>query len=196
MRQGIILLMFLVVVSCTTKVQNPILKPEIVSKKEWGGNPPTEKIETHVIEKITIHHSGVVMPKDKDPIQAMRGLQSFSVKEKSWIDIPYHFSIDLDGRIYEARPLKYPGDTNTEYNPSGHALINVMGNYEEQKVSEAQLQSLAQLCAYLSITYNVKVKDIATHKDYSKKTVCPGKDLYRYFESGEIHKRIKKLIKK
>lgn len=161
-------------------------KPSIMKVKEWGGNPPLETKAPQKIKYITIHHSGVEFPEDKDPIQSMRNLQRFSQIEKEWLDIPYHYSMDLDGKFYEARPIHISGDTNTEYDPEGHVLIEVMGNYEVQTMKEKQLDSLAYFTAWLAQLYDVPLENIATHKDYSAMTVCPGKDLYKYFENGEF----------
>jgi len=122
-------------------------------------------------------------------------LQKWSRSEKKWIDIPYHFMIDLDGKIYEARPINLPGDTNTEYDPTGHALIEVMGNYEIQEFSENQMKSLVALSAFLAKEFNVPVSDIKSHKDYSEMTVCPGKNIYKYFEDGTILKQIEEKLK-
>ncbi|MDR9416127.1 MAG: peptidoglycan recognition family protein [Gracilimonas sp.] len=166
-------------------------KPTIISVEEWGGKPPTGVVEEHKIAFITIHHAGVEMSQDADPEQKLIGLQKFSQEDKGWIDIPYHFSIDLDGNIYENRPLKFPGDTNTEYDPTGHALIQVMGNYEVQEINDRQLASIAHLSAWLSDHFEVPIQKIATHKDYSDQTVCPGEDLYGYFEDGTIHSMIR-----
>ncbi|MGN8226892.1 peptidoglycan recognition protein family protein [Gracilimonas sp. BCB1] len=171
-------------------------KPDIISVEDWGGKPPSGEVEEHEIRFITIHHAGVEMPEDADPKEKLQGLQRFSQNDKNWIDIPYHFSIDLEGNIYENRPLKYPGDTNTEYDPTGHALIQVLGNYEVQKVNDKQLDAIAHLSAWLAQEYDVSTDAIATHKDYSDQTVCPGEDLYKYFEDGTIINRIQKLLKK
>ena len=171
-----------------------VKKPSIISVKDWGGKLPTGEKEKHSIEYITIHHSGEVFEESRDPASYMRGLQKFSQQDKDWIDIPYHFCIDLTGKIYEARPLDYPGDTNTEYNPTGHALINVMGNYEVQTIKPEQLEALAHLTAWLAEKYEVPTQKIATHKDHSENTVCPGKDLYKYFKDGSFISSVKKYL--
>jgi len=169
---------------------------KVIKRSEWGWQPLTEKKEEAKITKITIHHGGVEFTKDKDPKEALRTLQKWSREEKGWIDIPYHFMIDLDGNIYEARPINYPGDTNTEYDPTGHALVEVMGNYEIQTLSEEQLNSLIGLIAFLAKEFNVPVSEIKTHRDYSKMTVCPGKNIYKYFQDSTIVKEVEKRLKK
>ena len=167
----------------------------VITRSDWGWLPLENTKDEAKITKITIHHGGVEVSADKDPIESIRNLQKWSRSEKKWIDIPYHFMIDLDGKIYEARPINLPGDTNTEYDPTGHALIEVMGNYEIQEFSENQMKSLVALSAFLAKEFNVPVSDIKSHKDYSEMTVCPGKNIYKYFEDGTILKQIEEKLK-
>jgi hypothetical protein len=181
-------------ISCSQVVKKNV-PVNIITKKEWGGNKHNKDIPKHTISKITIHHGGVDVSEEKDPFEYMRNLQKFSTDDKNWIDIPYHYCIDLAGKIYEARPLEFPGDTNTEYNPEGHALICVIGNYENQIISKKQLQSVIDLTAWLSNRFSVSVDSIASHKDYSKMTDCPGKDLYKYLQDGTIKNGVIQKLK-
>lgn len=162
---------------------------KVNSRADWGWQPFERVLPQHSINKITIHHGGEEFAEDKDMIQYLRNLQSWSRSEKKWIDIPYHFMIDLKGNIFETRPINYPGDTNTDYDVTGHALICVLGNYEVQKLSNASLKSLLKLTAFLKQKYRVETKDIKTHKDYTE-TLCPGKDLYKIFEDGSFIKMV------
>ena len=201
-RKIFIMLIAVLMLSCSAPKDKKIEVKElkyptelnIVRRADWGWLPLEDKKEEAEISKITIHHGGVLFAADKDPAQAVRNLQKWSRAEKHWIDIPYHFMIDLDGVIYETRPINYPGDTNTEYDPTGHALIEVMGNYEIQEFNQKQLESLVALSAFLAKEFNVPISDIKTHKDYSSQTVCPGKNIYKYFEDGTILKMISEKI--
>ncbi len=194
------ILAIVVLFSCTPQAPGtpepimPIQKQtlEIVTRTEWGWVPLTDSIPTHEIKYITIHHGGEDFAADKDVIKYLKGLQSWSQSDKNWIDNPYHYMIDLKGNIYEARPIKYPGDTNTDYDVRGHALICVMGNYENQILSETQFEQLAGLIALLADKYNVAPELIKAHKDYTE-TLCPGKDLYQYLEDGSLVKRVVEL---
>ena len=171
---------------------------DVITRQQWGWQQPLEKLfygPDHKITKITIHHGGEDFAEDKDMIQYLRNLQSWSRSEKKWNDIPYHFMIDLKGNIYEARPINFPGDTNTDYDVTGHALICVVGNYEVQKLSDASLKSLVKLTTFLKQKYRVEIKDIKTHKDYTNQTVCPGKDLYKYFEDGSFINMVETELK-
>ncbi len=190
----------LVMWSCTKSIETAAPTPlpptspslKMISRTDWGWVPLTDSIPVHEIKYITIHHGGEDFPADKDPIQYLRGLQSWSQSDKGWIDNPYHYMIDLKGNIYEARPIKYPGDTNTSYDVRGHALICVMGNYENQILSTTQFEQLARLTATLADEYGVALNLIKTHRNYVE-TLCPGKDLYRYFEDGSFLERVAAL---
>ena len=144
----------------------------VVERKEWGWQPGEATLPQHKISKITIHHGGEEFAKDKNPVQYLRNFQSWCRTEKNWMDNPYHFMIDLEGRIYETRPIIYPGDTNTGYDPIGHALICVMGNYEVQIISPAQLTALIELTAFLQREFEVQPTGVKAHRDYTE-TLCP-----------------------
>ncbi|MEW6654416.1 MAG: peptidoglycan recognition family protein [Bacteroidota bacterium] len=165
---------------------------KITSVSKWGGTPGTDSLaKRHTITHITLHHQGEHFPEGKDPAQYLKNLQSWSRREKKWIDMPYHFIIDLKGKVYEGRKIEYSGDTNTEYDPSGHALINVVGNFEDVEPNEYQLEAVVNTMAWLAAKYNVPIERIKGHKDYSKMTVCPGKNLYKYLENGYFANNVK-----
>ena len=100
----------LMFVSCSNqnslaKKNYEIIFPEninIIFQKEWGGSENQTTNESHIIDRITLHHGGVEFTSNKDPVEYMKNLQSWSRSEKKWMDIPYHFLIDLKGAIYIA----------------------------------------------------------------------------------------------
>ncbi|MBL8525213.1 MAG: N-acetylmuramoyl-L-alanine amidase [Betaproteobacteria bacterium] len=168
----------------------------IISVAQWGGTPADEsRARRHTINRITLHHAGVAFPRGKDPIAYMQNLQRWSRDTRKWLDLPYHYVIDLDGNIYEGRNIKFAGDTNTEYDPAGHALIEVVGNFEEVEPNEAQLAAVVETMAMLAAKYRVPVEKIEGHKDHSRQTVCPGKNLYRYLENGYFRDRVRERVK-
>jgi len=194
----LLLIAGLIVAGCSSSKEFSVHDVElgIVSVEAWGGTPAQDTPEKrHTITRITLHHAGVPFPKGKDIIQYMRNLQSWSRSEKKWIDLPYHYVIDLEGKIYEGRDIQYAGDTNTEYNPSGHALIEVVGNFEEVEPNQEQLDAVVRTMSWLAVKYNVPVDSIRAHKDYSAITVCPGKNLYRYIENGYFRENVSKNLK-
>jgi hypothetical protein len=170
---------------------------KIVSMKEWGGTPAIDSLaRKQRIRYITLHHEGETFPNDKDPIQYLRELQEWSRQVKHWMDIPYHYIIDLYGRIYEGRKIEYAGDTNTDYDPTGHALICVVGNYEEISPNEIQLAAVVKLMTMLAEKYSLSPGAIKGHLDYSKMTVCPGKNLYQYLSNGYFREQVELNLSK
>jgi len=203
--QRILILFFaaLFMLACSADISQNINVSEIdypsditvIRRTDWGWQQLEKSLPEHRINKITIHHGGEYFPPDSNMILYLQHLQKWSRDEKHWIDIPYHFMIDPAGKIYEARPINFPGDTNTDYDVRGHALICVVGNYEVQKLNNAQLKSLIKLTAFLKNYYNVPLNQIKGHKDYTE-TLCPGKDLYKYLADGSFLKMVDEEINK
>ena len=179
--------------SCSAHAAEPLATVEraIVPVATWGGTPAdSTKARRHTITQITLHHQGEPFKPGTDPQAYLRRLQTWSRTSKGWLDIPYHYVIDLDGRMYEARNIDYAGDTNTDYDPSGHALIEVVGNFEEVEPNQAQLDAVVELMAMLASKYKVSIDDIKSHRDHSDKTVCPGANLYRYVKEDYFRHKV------
>lgn len=168
---------------------NPgVSKPPIVSAKEWGSAPqPIPESRKHTPKYITIHHAGVLWEAKTTPDLFVKNMQTWGQKEKNWPDLPYHFLIAPDGRIFEGRALEYEPDTNTKYELSGNIGVEMMGNFNQQRPSEAQLQSCVKLVAWLAQELNVAPENIRGHNDAAPgQTDCPGKDFYRYLKDGQF----------
>ena len=175
-----------------TSVNNEIT---IVPRSAWNALEP-KPYKSHTPVRITVHHEGTRLEKTDDAAKKIAAIQKWGMgPDRNWIDIPYHFLIAPDGTIYEGRNVNTVGETATEYDPTGHLLITCLGNYEQQEVPREVITSLTQLIAYCSKKYNIPVETLTTHKDNSKQTNCPGKNLYAYFQDGTIMKEVKKLIK-
>lgn len=166
-------------------------KLNIIKRSEWGWKPSDINVEVQQFNYLTIHHEGVEYYDTLNVVEKIKALQNWSREEKKWNDIPYHFMIDLNGIIYETRPINFKGDTNTEYDPTNHIAIELMGNYEIQEINQKQFDSMIELLVFLSKNFNISIDKIKGHKDYSKNTVCPGKNLYKYLENGYIYKAVK-----
>ena len=105
-------------------------------------------------------------------------------------------SLDGEGKIYAGRDLRYPGDTNTNYDPTGHALICVLGNFEVQTPNEKQLRAVVELMAWLCASHQLPPEVIAGHKDVAQGTVCPGKNLYAYLANGYFQQEAGKRLQR
>ena len=158
---------------------------KILKREEWGAKPPVAEMKRHELSRITIHHTATLQKPDRLLKDKLKALQEFSQKEgklgngkpkPAWPDVPYHFYIDCKGGVAEGRDVNYVGDTNTEYDPTGHVLVVLEGNFEEEKVTAAQWDALRRLAAELASRYRVAPAAVQGHLDYAK-TQCPGKAL-------------------
>src|SRR5262245_330084 len=114
--------------------------PDIVRRPAWGAKPAnTEMMKPQTPHEIVIHHTSVRQQPKLTLEQKLRGLQSFSQTpgtvnarpKPAWGDVPYHFYIDLAGRIGEGRDLNYAGDTNTKYSTANRIQIVLEGHFDK-----------------------------------------------------------------
>lgn len=171
--------------SLTVTAQSKPQRPDILSRSAWKANNPVGKGKKHDLRFITIHHTATLQKKDVPIETKMRNLQAFSQRDDkldtgkfkpAWFDVPYHYYISADGRIAEGRELKFAGDTNTEYDPTGHALVVLEGSFNTEEPTPAQVESMKALVMWLADRYKISAADIKGHDDYAK-TGCPGKNL-------------------
>ncbi|MDI1241330.1 MAG: peptidoglycan recognition family protein [bacterium] len=163
--------------------------PTIISRADWKANKPVGEGKKHKIEFITIHHTATKMRPDLSIETKLRNLQAFSQREDrlasgkfkpAWFDVPYHYYIAVDGKIAEGREIEYVGDTNTEYDPSGHALIVVEGSFGTDEPTSGQVESLKAMVKWLARKYKVSGEKIKGHRDYAE-TACPGANIEKLY---------------
>lgn len=193
---GLLLYCGLLFTCSSSKISKQLLKEVYIHPRTvWNAADP-RPFARHEPVRITVHHEGTKLLPSDDAIRKIKGIQTWGMgPDRNWADVPYHFFIAPDGKIYKGRDINTTGETNTEYDPTGHLLICCLGNYEVQEVPSEQLSSLIKLIAWCSINYKIPYETLATHRDYSKQTTCPGKNLYQYFTNGYIKEEVKKRLK-
>ena len=165
--------------------------PANVAASSIAGGADLRLRVPHRITHVTLHHTGSAQPllPTDDPREKLRGLQSWGARDRNWWDVPYHYLIDLDGRIYEGRDWRFMGETNTTYDPAGHFLISVIGNYSRQEATPAQLVAIADLMAWAIDQFGVPLERIGGHYNYAE-TTCPGPGLRKYLEDGTFRRMV------
>ena len=165
-----------------TNVTSPF---KILTRADWNAKPPVGDMKTHKPTHITIHHTATPQKPERSLADKVKALQEFSQKpgklgsgknKPAWPDVPYHFYIDCNGGIAEGRDVLFVGDTNTEYDPSGHLLIVLEGNFEDTQPTPSQMKSLRQLAGWAMDRWMIPASHIAGHKDFAT-TACPGKHM-------------------
>jgi len=149
--------------------------PERIATSATAGGADMRLRIPHRITHVTLHHTGSPQPllPHENPVDKLRGLQSWGAA----------------GRIYQGRDHRYMGETNTTYDPAGHFLISMIGNYDRQEPSLKQLGAIADLMAWAIRTNGVSLDRIGGHYHYAD-TGCPGRHLRKYLEDGTLRRMV------
>jgi hypothetical protein len=200
----VLALLSVLTLNCTCEAK--LVKPPTVTREEWGSKPqPIPESRKQVPVWITIHHAGELWKQGADPAEFVRRMQIWGQnrpklekppRDTYWPDLPYHFMIAPDGRIFEGRPVEYEPETNTKYSVNGNIGVEMMGDFEKQRPSIEQLQACVAITAWLCKTYKIKPDHVRTHMDAAPdQTDCPGKDFYRYIKDGQFKKWVTDTLK-
>ena len=90
--------------------------------------------------------------------------------------VGYHFAVDCVGRVWEARSLAYEGAHVLGANAANIGIM-LLGNFEKQYPSLAQLASMERLVQLLQRYYAVPSTRVFGHRDLGP-SLCPGEHLY------------------
>jgi hypothetical protein len=150
--------------------------------RKFVGAVPAEWIPAASVPKrdwywIVIHHSATPSGSEKDFDREH--------KEKGWDECGYHFVIGNgtnsgNGQI-EVGPRwpkqKYGAHAKTPDNRfNEHGIgICLVGNFDVDRPTAAQMASLTKLVKYLMVTYNIPATRVLGHRD-TKPTDCPGRN--------------------
>ncbi len=167
---------------------------EVLCRDAWGARPVKPGLVKHTVKRLTVHHSGVAIKGNRRSPRRVRIAQIYHQKSKRWPDVAYHHLIDLAGNVYEGRATWARGDTGTTYDTTGHYLVCVLGNYNEQRPNQKQLTALANLLAWASQKFKVSPKTITGHRDHAA-TSCPGKRIYKLVKDGTLRRKVEAAVK-
>lgn len=154
-----------------------------IARGRWTSAQPLSTRETYAmgaVQRITIHHDAIINSDVQGPSDAMRRLNAVrdGHLKRRMIDIGYHYVIDPQGRVWEARPTRLQG--GHVHNQNEHNLgIMVMGNFEQQRPTSAALASLDTFVNQQMRTYNVPLARVYTHQEIGQ-SACPGVNLQAY----------------
>ena len=140
-------------------------------------------------ETIFLHHSAMptkyINNKEQmeKQIRDIQKLHSFS--RERW-DVGYHFLVDKYGNIYEWKAW-WPWIVwaHAQFNNFNSIGINILGNMQNEKITEAQLKSILALLVSITDYYNI---DIASQHIFHKKTFTKPYIEDVYFSPLAYHK--------
>lgn len=166
----------------------------MLCRQAWGARPALPGGRPHTITRMTIHHSAVPLPDNREIVARLQQHQRFHQDDKGWVDIAYHAAVDRNGNIFALRDTAIAGDTATVYDTTGHFLVLCEGNFDEEAITEAQLNGAALVCAWATRQFGIGVNTLASHQQVAAGTDCPGTNLQAHVASGDLQQRIADLV--
>jgi peptidoglycan recognition protein len=155
----------------------------IISRAEWGAKDPLAITRVPIpTDKVYIHHTAG----SERGAEGMRRIQRDHMLPESqggrgFRDIAYSFVIDGDdGLIYEGRGAGVKGGHVHGAENNNHGIC-LMGNYENEYVTDQARQSLIDLLRHGRVSGWWEVDEILGHRqepEHVGDTACPGSNLY------------------
>ncbi len=173
----------------TTTTAAATLTVAAFCRDSWGARAAGSGLVPHTIERLTVHHTGVVLDDNRHAPGRLRRHQAYH-QSLGWPDLAYHFAVDAAGNVYEGRTPSVRGDTATEYDPTGHFLVVAEGNFDVQSIPPAQLAAVADVLAWASVQFEVEPETIGGHRDYAA-TSCPGKRFQPLIADGTLEAMVR-----
>ncbi|XP_054260300.1 peptidoglycan-recognition protein SB2-like [Macrosteles quadrilineatus] len=157
--------------------------PEIVTREEWEARTPlsTDDEELPVPNSFIIFHDtkGDQCFTKEECCERVRQIQDMNMDKWKFSDIVYNFLVGGDGRIYEGRGWRRPGEHTDDWN---HKSIGIaaIGDFRDEAPNEEMLEGIERFVnlgisndnQYLTDTYTVLAHCQLDESNYW--TECPG----------------------
>ena len=185
----------------------------IVKKNDQGKELYWPISENQLIAKFVVHHTAENLKKERNrtPAELMRAIYYYHTITKGWGDIGYNFVIDRAGNVYEGRAgyernQRIPVGAHVMYRNIGTVGIALMGNFQEEEPTDAQLDVLSLLISDLSQQigsdplgktkfWGKTTPNILGHQELAALghgTACPGKNMMRKLPN--VRERVRKML--
>jgi hypothetical protein len=160
----------------------PSTLPGVLARSQWTKALPNIRNmnKQSPLKNITIHHDGLANPLRSASTTASKARLDLIRRAhvgQGWSDIGYHFAVDRAGNVWQCRPLEWEGAHVKHHNP-GNVGILVMGNFDLERPTDAQLRALCTLVHMLQKSYRISDASVKSHREWAgAATACPGKHL-------------------
>lgn len=164
----------------------------MLCRDAWHARPPSREVPPHTIAGLMVHHTAVALADNRQAPARVRGHQRFH-QSKGFADIAYHVVVDGNGNVYEGRDQSRPGETFTDYDPTGWFLVVCEGNFDEQDFPPAQRRAVAGVLAWASRRYGVPPEALASHRQHAH-TRCPGEAVHSLVVDGTLARLVRERL--
>lgn len=159
-----------------TAVRAP-LPPGVISRAQWGARATGTCGSLHSPRFLTIHHTATPNNDSLTPAARMRQMQAYHIDNNGWCDFGYHYTVGIDGKVYEGRDADRTGAHVGNHN-TNNVGISVVGTFVNFNPREAQLNALTDISRWVVNRYGIPKTRSAVlgHNEWSGHTSnsCPG----------------------
>ncbi|WP_127480460.1 N-acetylmuramoyl-L-alanine amidase [Nocardioides pantholopis] len=163
------------------------------AREGWGAVPARDGAVEHEVTRLTVHHSAYRLRDNARAAAQLRSLQREHLGS-GWPDIAYHYLVDLAGVVHEGRDPGTAGDSYTPYDTAGHLQVCLLGHFDAQPVTPAQLAGLTAILAWGAFHHGAGTDTIAGHGDHEPSTPCPGRNLTRIVHDGSLRAAVDRRL--
>jgi LCP family protein required for cell wall assembly len=148
--------------------------PIPVPRWVWDLAGPIVDSETsQEVRGIVIHHDAVRHDPQRSGEEKASELRQSVLRNDGWTDLPYHYLVDVDGRVFEGAAETVATRTRTWHDASNLLHIALLGDYSIDRPTDIQIESLLRLVAAKAEEYRIPASHIHLHGDLLD-TSCPG----------------------
>ena len=153
------------------------LPPGVISRASWGARATGACGSTHSPRFLTIHHTATPNNDSITPAARMRQMQAYHIDTNGWCDFGYHYTVGIDGKVYEGRDPDRTGAHVGNHN-TNNVGISVVGTFVNFSPRESQLSALTDISRWVVNRYGIPKSrsNVLGHKEWSGHTsnTCPG----------------------
>ncbi len=166
----------------STSLTSPAALPYARPRFLWarGAPDPAGLNPMLPVTALTVHHDGLeLLALGTDPRDMADRIELYrrGHRARGWADIGYHLVIDRGGILWQGRSIRWQGAHVQNHN-EGNIGVVVMGNFERQTPTNAQLRTLRRVMVDLMRTYDIRRERVFTHCEWpTAHTSCPGRNM-------------------
>ncbi len=161
----------------------------VISRAQWGARKSRCRSYDTGKSKIAVHHTVTPPTYNGNYAARVRQIQAFHMDGRGWCDVGYHFLVTRDGRVWEARPLKFLGSHVYGHNTDNIGVSFVgcfqpgaCGGLGSTSVPERMVEGGAKVIRRLAARFDIPrtASRVKGHRDHAgAQTSCPGDNLHQ-----------------
>ena len=161
--------------------------PNMITRAQWGARNTGLCGSLHNPTHLTLHHTATP---NNDTISAaarMRQMQAFHIDNRGWCDFGYHFTVGIDGNLYQGRITPARTGAHVGGHNSNNVGVSVVGNFTSFTPRQSQLARTESVSRWIVEEFNIPVlrSRIRGHRDWPGHTTnsCPGNQFYPWLDT-------------